>query len=175
MLNESKLMNPKARSLVLAAALVACDDPIRPEDRFDIEGYVISGQANGTDPDTGEGLACVFIIDEVHTGGPLIGTWTDTTTIRVIRMRTGPSQGVTYDTTMTHQEVTLTVPDSTHIQVTVAGPLTETLAADMIPAYPGSGQGEWTCGPQHPLARVHPGMILTGKWNSQPILNVPIG
>jgi hypothetical protein len=118
---------------------------------------------------------CFFIIDEVRTGGPLLGTWTDTTTIRVTRMRTGPSQGVTYDTTIANQEVTLTVPDSTHIQLTVTGPLSENLAADMISAYPGSGEGDWTCGPQHPLARVEPGIVLTGKWRTHPIVNLPIG
>jgi hypothetical protein len=168
-------MNPKEWSLLLAGCVIGCNDPIRPDQEFPIEGYVISGQANGTDPDTGEGLACVFIIDEVRTGGPLLGTWTDTATIRVTRMRTSPSQGVTYDTTITNQEVRLTVPDSTHIQLTVSGPLTESLAADMIPAYPGAGEGDWTCGPQHPLARVQPGIILTGKWRTQPILNLPIG
>lgn len=168
-------MNPKTFSLLSAAGIIGCNDPIRPDREYPIEGYVISGQANGTDPDTGEGLVCVFIIDEVRTGGPLLGTWTDTTTIRVIRMRMGPSQGVTYDTTIANQEVTLTVPDSTHIQLTVTGPLSEDLAADMISAYPGSGEGDWTCGPQHPLARVQPGIVLTGKWRTQPIVDLPIG
>jgi hypothetical protein len=167
-------MNLKSFALLSAAGIMGCDDPVRPERQYPIEGYAISGQANGTDPVTGEQLSCVFIIDRVDTGGPLLGTWTDTTTIRVIRVRTGPSQGVTYDTTISAQEVTLTVPDSTHIRLTVRGPLTEDLEGDMIPAYPGYGTGDWSCGPQHPLSRVQPDDVLVGQWQSHPIIDIPI-
>jgi hypothetical protein len=160
----------------LAAFGTGCHDPVDPtRGRTIIEGYTISGQANGTDPATGEALACVFIINELHTGGPLIGTWTDTTTIKVIRNRTSPTQGVTYDTTIVAQQATITVSDSSHIQFSVSGPLTENLSAEMVPAYPGYGQGDWTCGPGHPLGRVQPDATLTGRWNTQPIINLPIG
>jgi len=161
--------------LVLVMLLAACKDPVDPDRELQIEGYAISGQANGTDPATGEDLACVFIIQEVTTGGPLIGTWTDTTTIKVIRVRTSATLQVTHDTTIAAQEVTLTVPDSAHIQITVAGPLTENLTADLDPNYLGSGQGEWTCGPEHPLARVQPSVVLTGKWQTYAIIDIPIG
>lgn len=168
-------MNPKPFALLLGAGVIGCDDPVRPDRQYPIQGYVISGQANGTDAVTGEQLACVFIIDRVDAGGPLLGTWTDTTTIRVIRVRTGPTQGVTHDTTIAAQEVTVTVPDSTHIRITVAGPLTEDLEGDMVPAYPGYGAGDWSCGPGHPLSRVQPDAVLTGQWQSQPIIDLPIG
>lgn len=51
---------------------------------------------------------------------------------------------------------------------------TESLAADMIPAYPGWGSGDWTCGTAHPLSRVQPDMVLSGRWQTQPIINIPI-
>jgi hypothetical protein len=162
---------------LLAAVLVmACSDPVRPRDLgSQIQGYMISGQATGVDAATGEELTCVFIIDRLDTGGPLIGTWTDTTAIKVIRIRKAPTQQVTYDTTIAAQEVTLTVADSFHIEMRVAGPLTDDLTGDMIPAYPGSGAGAWTCGPAHPLSRVQPGAVLTGSWSTQPIIDIPIG
>jgi hypothetical protein len=160
---------------VLAAFInLACNDPVRPRD-FEIEGYSISGQAHGTDATTSEELTCVFYILRLDTGGPLIGSWTDTTTITVIRARKAPTQQITYDTTIAAQEVTLTVPDSFHIQLRVAGPFTEDLTAEMTPAYPGNGASEWTCGTAHPLSRVQPDAILTGSWTTQPIINVPIG
>jgi len=160
----------------LAAFGTGCHDPVEPtQDRTIIEGYSISGQADGTDPATGEALSCVFLITELRTGGPLIGTWTDTTTIKVIRIRTGPTQGVTYDTTIVAQEATITVSDSSHIQFSVSGPMTESLSAEMVPAYPGYGQGDWTCGPGHPLGRVQPDATLTGHWTTEPIINLPIG
>jgi hypothetical protein len=109
-------MNPKTFSLLSAAGIIGCNDPLRPDREYPIEGSTIA-----------------------------------------------------------NQEVTLTVPDSTHIQLTVTGPLSENLAADMISAYPGWGEGDWTCGPQHPLARVQPGIVLTGKWRTQPIVDLPIG
>jgi hypothetical protein len=159
----------------LAAFGTGCNDPVDPtREQMIIKGYSISGQAEGTDTATGEALFCVFLINELRTGGPLIGTWTDTTTIKVIRMRTGATQGVTYDTTIVAQEATITVSDSSHIQFSVSGPLTESLSAEMVPAYPGYGQGTWTCGPGHPLGRVQPDAILTGRWNTQPIIDVPI-
>jgi hypothetical protein len=162
--------------LLAAVLITACSDPVRPRDLDrQIQGYSISGQATGADAATGEELTCAFIIDRVDTGGPLIGTWTDTTTIRVIRIRKAPTQQVTYDTTITAQEVTLTVADSFHIGMRVAGPLSEDLTGDMIPAYPGNGSGAWTCGPGHPLSRVQPGAILIGTWSTQPIIEIPIG
>jgi hypothetical protein len=167
-------MSRMAVRLFPAVLIAACKDPVDPGRDRQIEGYGISAQANGTDPATGEGLACLFIIQNLPTGGPLVGTWTDTTTIKVIRIRTSPTLQVTHDTTIAGQEVTLTVSDSTHVQLTVAGPLTENLAADLDPNYPGWGQGDWTCGPEHPLARVQPGVVLTGKWHTQPIINLPI-
>jgi hypothetical protein len=160
--------------LVVVVLLAACKGPVDPDLELQIKGYTISGQANGTDPATGEELACVFIIQEVTTGGPLIGTWSDTTTIKVIRARTTATLQVTHDTTIAAQEVTLTVPDSAHIQVTVAGPLTENLTAELDPHYLGWAQGDWTCGPEHPLAQVQPGVVLTGKWRTQPIIDYPI-
>jgi hypothetical protein len=127
--------------VVLGALLIlltmACNGPVRSrDDEFDILGYSISGQASGTDAVTGEEFVCVFTIDNVDTEGPLIGSWTDTTAIKVIRLRRTPTLSVTYDTTISAQEVSVTVADSFHIQVTVTGPLTEDLTADMIPAYP---------------------------------------
>jgi hypothetical protein len=151
----------------------ACNDPGDPTE-YDILGYFISGQANGTDAVTGETLACAFSAT-LDTGGPLIGSWTDTTTIRVVRMRTSPTQGVTYDTTLAAQEATITVSDSTHIQFSVSGPFSENLSAEMTPAYPGYGQGDWTCRPDHPLDRVQPGVTLPGTWNTSPMPDLPIG
>ncbi len=167
-----------APALLLSSILavgVACNDPLRQNGELRILGYSISGQATGTDPATSETLSCVFIITELDTGGPLVGSWTDTTTIRVIRVRSGPSQSVTYDTTLVGQQATITVADSSHIQLTVSGPFSEDLSGDMIPAYPGHGQGDWTCGPGHPLSRVQPDITLPGTWNTQPILDLPIG
>lgn len=160
--------------LLPAGLIMACNDPVRSRD-FDrqIEWYSISGQAFGTDAATGEELTCVFYILRLDTGGPLIGSWTDTTTITVIRARKAPTQQITYDTTIAAQEVTLTVPDSFHIQLRVAGPFTEDLIADMTPAYPGAGASEWTCGTAHPLSRVQPGAVLTGSWTTQPYINIP--
>jgi hypothetical protein len=161
--------------LIPAVVIASCRNPVDPEFRdLPILGYTISAQANGTDPATGEGLTCLFIIQNLLTGGPLIGTWTDTTTIKVIRIRTSPTLQVTHDTTMVGEEVTLTVPDSAHIQLTIAGPLTENLTAELDPHYLGWAQGDWTCGPEHPLARVQPGVVLTGKWQTQPIIDYPI-
>jgi hypothetical protein len=162
--------------LAPAVLIMACNDPVKPRD-FDrqIQWYSISGQAFGTDAATGEELTCVFYILRLDTGGPLIGSWTDTTTITVIRARKAPTQQVTYDTTIAAQEVTLTVPDSFHIQLRVAGPFTEDLTADMTPAYPGAGASEWTCGAAHPLSRVQPDAVLTGSWTTQPFIDIPIG
>jgi hypothetical protein len=159
----------------LAAFSTACNDPVDPSRNLHILGYTISGQADGTDPATGDALTCAFIISELDTGGPLVGSWTDTTTIRVIRVRTGPTQSVTYDTTLVAQQATITVADSSHIQFSVGGPFTENLSADMVPAYPGYAQGDWTCGPEHPLGRVQPDATLPGRWNAQPIIDLPIG
>jgi hypothetical protein len=172
--------NPICRSAwgataILSAALMACNDPVKPRDRDNILGYDISGQANGTDPATGDELTCVFIVDFVETGGPLIGTWTDTASIRVIRARKEPALQVTYDTIIAAQEVTVSVADSFHIQVALSGVLTENLSADMVPAYPGFGTGEWTCRPEHPLSRVQPDAVLNGAWTAQPYLDIPIG
>jgi hypothetical protein len=153
---------------------MACNDPVDPRRDSPIKGYTISGQADGIDPVTGETLSCVFIIHELRTGGPLIGTWTDTTTVRVIRFRGAASQSVTYDTTIVAQQATISVSDSTHIQFSISGPLTDTLSATMEPVYPGYGQGDWTCGPEHPLSRVQPDAVLTGRWNAQPIIDLPI-
>jgi hypothetical protein len=155
---------------------MSCDDPVRPE-QFDgeIRGYALSGQANGTDPVTGETLSCVFIVRELDTGGPLIGSWTDTATINVIRIRTSPTLQVTHDTTIAAQQITLTVADSFHIRVAVSGPFAADLGGDMIPAYPGHGVGPWTCGTGDPLSRVQPDAVLTGQWHSQPIIDIPIG
>jgi hypothetical protein len=75
---------------------------------------------------------------------------------------------------MTDQEVTLTIPDPTHVQLTIAGTLTENLTGDLDPNYPGWGLGDWTCGPEHPLAGGQPGIVLTGQWRTQPIINYPI-
>ena len=167
------------RGLIPAGLILACKDPADPGRELEIEGYVITAQANGADPDSGEGLTCFFHIQNFDipdrpTNGSLIGTWTDTTTIRLTRIRTSPTQQVLHDTIMAGQEVTLTVPDNTHIQMTVVGPLTENLAADLDPNYPGWGQGDWTCGPEHPLARLQPGVVLTGNWQTQPIIHYPI-
>jgi hypothetical protein len=153
---------------------LACNDPVDPN-RERILGYMISGQADGTDPSTGEALACAFIITQLATGGPLVGGWTGTTTIRVIRVRSGATQSVTYDTTLVAQPATITVPDSSHIQFSVSGPFTVDLSADMAPASPGYGQGDWTCEPGHPLGRVQPDATLVGRWNIEPILDLPIG
>jgi hypothetical protein len=156
--------------------VAGCDDPVRPNRDYPIEGYTISGQADGTDPVTGEVLTCVFIIvGGLSTGGPLIGSWTDAVTIQVIRGRSGSTQGVTYDTTLVEQQATITVPDSSHIQFSVSGPFTESLSAEMSPAYPGFGQGDWTCGPEDPLGRVQPDVTLPGRWHSQAIIDLPIG
>jgi hypothetical protein len=159
----------------LLALSLACNDPGDPSQELQILGYTISGQADGTDSATGEVLSCAFIISELDTGGPFIGSWTDTTTIRVIRIRKSPTQSVTYDTTLVAQQATISVVDSSHIQFSVSGPFTENLSAEMTPAYPGYGQGDWTCGPDHPLDRVQPGATLPGRWSTQPILDLPIG
>jgi hypothetical protein len=169
-------MNPKSLIGGLAAVFLAgCNDPVQPERELRIEGFTISGQANGTDSVSGEQLACVFLLTEVHTGGPLVGSWTDTATVQVIRLRAGPSQRVQYDTTIAAQQVTLTIADSLHAQLVVSGPFTENLTADLDPNYPGWGVGDWTCGPGHPLGRVQPDAVLTGQWRLQPVVAVPIG
>jgi hypothetical protein len=161
-------------ALLSLLSLLACDDPVRPDPLdFDILGYTVSGQANGTDAMTGETLSCGFYILQLDTGGPLVGSWTDTTAIKVIRSRTTPTLTVTHDTTITDQEVTLTVSDSFHIRVAINGPFTADLTADMIPAYPGHGTGTWTCDTGHPLSQVQPDAVLPGQWHSQPILNIP--
>ena len=50
--------------LLACASVAACSDPLRQRDGdLIIEGYTISGQANGTDPATGEDLLCLFLID----------------------------------------------------------------------------------------------------------------
>ena len=143
-------------AVLMAALGIACNNPIDPLRIGDIEGYAISGQADGTDPATGEALSCVFIVERLRTGGPLVGSWTDTATVRVIRLRKAETQSVTYDTTMVAQQATISIPDSTHIVFSIGGPLTDTLSATMVAAYPGYAQGDWSCGPEHPLARVHP-------------------
>jgi hypothetical protein len=51
----------------------------------------------------------------------------------------------------------------------------ENLSAEMTPAYPGYGQGDWTCRPDHPLDRVQPGVTLPGTWNATPMPDLPIG
>jgi hypothetical protein len=168
-------VNPQSLIGGLAAVFLAgCNDPVRPEQEFPIEGFTISGQANGTDSVTGEQLACVFLLTEIHTGA-LVGIWTDTATVSVIRLRADSSQRVQYDTTIAAQQVTLTIPDSLHAQLVVSGPFTENLTADLDPNYPGWGVGDWTCGPEHPLGRVQPDAVLTGQWRIQPVVNVPIG
>ena len=162
--------------LLASSTVTGCNDPVRQrDDELSIEGYTITGQASETEAGTGETLTCLFFIDlRFDEGRPLIGTWTDVATIKVTRMRTSPTHGVTYDTTITGQELTLTVPDSTHIQLAVTGPFSKNLAGDMISAYPGSGQGEWTCGPLDPLARVQPGVVLEGQFQTTPFINIPI-
>ena len=165
-------MNRTVMSLMPPMLIAACEKPVEPRGEQSIEAYVIFGEASGTDPETGEQLACAFSIQNFPTGGPLIGTWTDTTTIRMLRIRTSASQQVTHDTTMAGQVVTLTVSDSAHIQLTVTGPLTQTLNANLDPNYPGTGLGDWNCGPEQPLARVQPGLVLTGRWQTQPAVNV---
>jgi hypothetical protein len=164
------------QTLVLTslAVFTACNDPGDPNRDLHILGYTISGQADGTDPATGDALTCAFIIN-METGGPLVGSWTDTTTVRVLRVRTGATQSVTYDTTMVAQQATITVADSSHFQFSVTGPFTENLSATMVPAYPGYVQGDWTCGPEHPLGRVQPDVTLPGRWNAQPVIDLPIG
>jgi hypothetical protein len=175
--NSRDIRSPVRLLLVafLAVLGAGCNDPQDPNREYPILGYIITGQADGTDPVTGEALSCGFIIGELSTGGPLIGTWTDAVTIQVIRRRTGPTQGVTYDTTLVEQQATITVPDSTHIQFSVSGPLAESLSAEMIPAYPGFAEGDWTCGPEDPLGRVQPDVTLPGRWHSQAIIDLPIG
>jgi hypothetical protein len=169
-------VNPQSLIGGLAVIFLAgCNDPVRPEQEFPIEGFTISGQASGIDSATGEQLGCVFLVTEIHTGGPLVGSWTDTATVSVIRLRAGPSQRVQHDTTIAAQQVTLTIADSAHAQLVVSGPFTENLTADLDPNYPGWGVGDWTCGPGHPLARVQPDAMLTGQWRIQPVVNVPIG
>jgi hypothetical protein len=152
---------------------LACDDPVRQRDDFDILGYSISAHASGVDAVTGEELVCGFRIDQVDTGGPLVGTWMDTSTIHVFRLRRSATQSVTYDTMLT-QEVQVTVPDSFHIQVTATGPLTLDLTGEMIPAYPGFSSGAWTCGAEHPLSRVQPDAMLDGQWHTLAIPDLPI-
>jgi hypothetical protein len=169
-------VNPKSLIGGLAVILLAgCNDPVRPEQELPIVGYTISGQANGTDSVTGEQLACVFLLTEIHTGGPLVGSWSDTATVLVTRLRADQSQRVQYDTTIAGQQVTLTIADSAHVQLVVSGPFTENLTADLDPNYPGWGVGDWTCGPGHPLGRVQPDAVLTGQWRIQPVLDLPIG
>ncbi|HUR93554.1 MAG TPA: hypothetical protein VMY76_03150 [Gemmatimonadales bacterium] len=160
-------------AVLLAAGLCACGDgtgPGRIESK--ITGYMASGQANGTDPATGEQLSCVFLMDVLSTGGPLKGSWTGTTRIIVFRAREGESQRVTYDTTIATQEVTLTLLDNGRFQLAAAGPFADTMVADVDTAYPGSSFGEWSCGPEHPLARVQEGVVLTGHWGTQPELPI---
>ena len=165
----------RCAALLSLLSLLSCDGPVRPDPlEFDILGYTVSGQANVTDALTGEILSCGFYILELDTGGPLVGSWTDTTTIKVVRSRTTPTLTVTHDTTIAAQEVTVTVSDSFHIRVAVNGPFTADLTADMIPAYPGYGAGTWTCDTGHPLSHVQPDAVLPGQWHSQPILNIPI-
>src|SRR5829696_574760 len=88
-------------SVLLAVSLQACDDGVGPGRGIEskITGYMVSGQANGTDPRTGERLACAFLTGVLATGGPLNGSWTGTTRITVFRNREGESQRVSYDTT----------------------------------------------------------------------------
>jgi hypothetical protein len=168
-------LGPTLLLTFLAGAGTACNDPVDPDRELHILGYTISGQADGTDPATGEALSCSFIINELDTGGPLVGSWTDTTTIRVIRVRNGLTQSVTYDTTLVAQQATISVADSSHIQFSISGSFTANLSGDMVPAYPGYAQGNWTCGPDQPLGRVQPDATLPGRWNTQPIIDLPIG
>jgi hypothetical protein len=155
--------------------ILGCNDPAKPgKVERDILGYSISAQGAGTDPSTGEQLSCGFTIAQVDTDGNFIGSWTDTTTVAFSRARRSSSQQVTYDTLITAQEIRVTVSDSFHISMEVSGPLTEHLLADMIPQYPGWGSGEWTCGTGHPLSRVQPDMALPGRWQTVPIINIPI-
>jgi len=155
--------------------ILSCNDPVKPgKVESDILGYSISAQGGGTDPSTGEELSCGFTIAQVDTDGNFIGSWTDTTTVAFSRARRSPSQQVTYDTVIAAQEIRVTVSDSFHISMEVSGPLTEHLLADMIPQYPGWGSGEWTCGTGHPLSRVQPDVALPGRWQTVPIINIPI-
>jgi hypothetical protein len=138
-------------ALLSVLSLVSCDGSVRPEPLdYEILGYSVSGSANGTDATTGENLSCGFSILDVDTGGPFVGSWTDTATIHVIRNRSTPTITISHDTTIAAQEVTVTVSDSFHIRVAVNGPFTADLRGDMIPAYPGYGVGTWTCDTHSP-------------------------
>jgi hypothetical protein len=90
----------------------------------------------------------------------------------VIRLREGESQRVTYDTTIASQPVTLSLLDNGQIQLAAAGAFADTMVADVDTAYPGWSYGEWTCGSEHPLARVQEGVVLSGHWQTQPELPV---
>ena len=137
-----------------------------------ISGYTVSGQANGPDPVTGEQLACVFLTGDLATGcALLVGSWTGSSSITVIRTREGDSQRVTYDTTITSQAVTLAA-DGGRFQFATHGVFADTLVAEIDTAYPGWSYGEWSCGPGHPLARVQEGVVLGGHWQAQPIVPV---
>jgi hypothetical protein len=153
---------------LLITWVTACGDKAGPPP--EITGYTASGQANGTDPVTSEELACAFLTGELATGGPLAGSWTGSTWITVIRYRKGDSQRVTYDTMIASQEVTLSRIENGQFQLSAAGPFADTLRADVDTALPGYSSGRWTCGPEHPLARVHPGLVLDGNWQTQPVI-----
>ena len=173
------LLIPFARSgyavWLAGIGILGCNDPAKPgRIDSDIQGYSISAQGSGTDPSTAEELSCGFTIAQVDTDGNFIGSWTDTTTVAFWRARRSPTQQVTYDTVIAAQEIRVTVSDSFHISFEVSGPLTEHLLGDMIPQYPGWGSGEWTCGAGHPLSRVQPDVALPGRWQTVPIINIPI-
>ena len=158
--------------VVVTVLFGACGGGVGPGEEARISGYTVSGQANGPDPVTGEQLACVFLTGGLATGGSLVGSWTGSTSITVIRSREGNSQRVTYDTTITSQEVTLTALDGGRFQFATHGVFADTLVAEIDTAYPGWSYGEWSCGPGHPLARVQEGVVLGGHWQTQPILPV---
>lgn len=160
-------------AILLIAGLQACGDGVGPgEIQSEIHGYDVSGQASATDPVTQEQLSCQFFTGPLMTGGPLVDSWTGSTQITVIRIRTGDHVQITYDTTITSQEVTLTLLQSGQYQFATAGSFTDTLVADADSAYPGWSSGDWSCGPDHPLSRAQEGVTLTGHWMTQPILPV---
>jgi hypothetical protein len=160
-------------AILLIAGLQACGDGGGPTGIIpEIQGYEVSGQASATDPVTQEQLNCQFYTGPLVTGKPLVGSFTASTQITVIRIRTGDHVQVTYDTTITSQDVTLSL-ESGEYRFSTAGPFTDTLVAAASTAYPGWSSGDWSCGPDHPLSRAQEGVTLTGHWMTQPIVPVP--
>jgi hypothetical protein len=141
---------------------------VGPGGKYRITGYIGTGSESATDPSTGVSLLCGFGTGSLGTGAQLTGSWTGVTNITVFRSRQGPSQRVSYDTTIASQEITLTLLDNGDFRLAVAGPFTDTLVAPTDTATPGYASGDWTCGPEHPLARVQEGVTLTGTWQVFP-------